>query len=100
MLGSTAEKSEKCGMDHILDAQNKGEISEDNVLYTVENISVGAIETTLCGSIEWGVVELVNNPKIQKKIYAELDTILGWKNLITESDTCNNKLPYLTAFVK
>lgn len=67
---------------------------------TVENISVGAIETTLCGSIEWGVVELVNNPKIQKKIYAELDTILGWKNLITESDTCNNKLPYLTAFVK
>lgn len=42
----------------------------------------------------------MNNPKIQKKIYAELDTILGKENLITESDTCNNKLPYLTAFVK
>lgn len=63
-------------------------------------LTAAAIETTLCGSIEWGVVELVNNPKIQKKIYAELYTILGKENLITESDTCNNKLPYLTAFVK
>lgn len=63
-------------------------------------LTAAAIETTLCGSIEWGVVELVNNPKIQKKIYAELYTILGKENLIRESDTCNNKLPYLTAFVK
>lgn len=30
----------KCAMDHILDAQNKGEINEDNVLYIVENINV------------------------------------------------------------
>lgn len=27
-------------MDHILDAQKKGEINEDNVLYIVENINV------------------------------------------------------------
>ncbi|CAM6039652.1 unnamed protein product [Sphagnum compactum] len=61
VLGPTAEKSEKCGMDHILDAQNKGEISEDNVLYTVENINVAAIETTLCGC--GGVGEQSYNPK-------------------------------------
>jgi len=30
----------KCAIDHILDAQKKGEISEDNVLYIVENINV------------------------------------------------------------
>ncbi|KAF7152355.1 hypothetical protein RHSIM_Rhsim01G0243600 [Rhododendron simsii] len=30
----------KCAMDHILDAQQKGEINEDNVLYIVENINV------------------------------------------------------------
>ena len=30
----------KCAVDHILDAQQKGEISEDNVLYIVENINV------------------------------------------------------------
>lgn len=31
---------DKCAIDHILDAQKKGEISEDNVLYIVENINV------------------------------------------------------------
>ena len=30
----------KCAVDHILDAQQKGEINEDNVLYIVENINV------------------------------------------------------------
>lgn len=30
----------KCAIDHILDAQQKGEINEDNVLYIVENINV------------------------------------------------------------
>jgi trans-cinnamate 4-monooxygenase len=96
---SPTEQVEKCGMDHILDAQSKGEINEDNVLYIVENINVAAIETTLW-SIEWGVAELVNNPEMQKRVRAELDDTLGKGNLITEPDTCNNKLPYLTAFVK
>ena len=30
----------KCAIDHILEAQAKGEINEDNVLYIVENINV------------------------------------------------------------
>lgn len=30
----------KCAIDHILEAQEKGEINEDNVLYIVENINV------------------------------------------------------------
>lgn len=37
---STSNASLKCAIDHILDAQNKGEINEDNVLYIVENINV------------------------------------------------------------
>lgn len=91
--------AEKCAIDHILEAQKKGEINEDNVLYIVENINVAAIETTLW-SIEWGVAELVNNPEIQTKIRTELDTVLGKGNLVSEPDTYNNKLPYLSAFVK
>ncbi|KAF7119674.1 hypothetical protein RHSIM_Rhsim13G0058900 [Rhododendron simsii] len=41
-LGSrkSMDSNGKCAMDHILDAQNKGEINEDNVLYIVENINV------------------------------------------------------------
>lgn len=58
-----------------------------------------AIETTLW-SIEWGVAELVNNPEMQARISKELDDILGKGNLVTEPDTYNNKLPYLSAFVK
>ncbi|GFS43729.1 cinnamate-4-hydroxylase [Actinidia rufa] len=40
-----------CAMDPIIDAQMKGEITEENGLYFVENINVAAIETTR----GWGV---------------------------------------------
>lgn len=42
-LGSTKSTNNeglKCAIDHILDAQKKGEINDDNVLYIVENINV------------------------------------------------------------
>ncbi|XP_022764876.1 trans-cinnamate 4-monooxygenase-like [Durio zibethinus] len=87
----------KCAIDHILDAQHKGEINEDNVLYIVENINVAAIETTLW-SIEWGIAELVNHPEIQKKLRNEMDTVLGPGVPVTEPDTY--KLPYLQAVIK
>lgn len=34
------KKEIKCAMDHILEAEQKGEINHDNVLYIVENINV------------------------------------------------------------
>ncbi|XP_008788521.1 trans-cinnamate 4-monooxygenase-like [Phoenix dactylifera] len=87
----------KCAIDHILDAEKKGEINEDNVLYIVENINVAAIETTLW-SIEWAIAELVNHPEIQQKLCKELDTVLGPGVQVTEPDT--HKLPYLQAVIK
>nr|AWY62817.1 cinnamate-4-hydroxylase [Ginkgo biloba]AWY62818.1 cinnamate-4-hydroxylase [Ginkgo biloba] len=99
-LASTKGSSslgEKCAIDHILDALDKGEINEDNVLYIVENINVAAIETTLW-SMEWGLAEIVNHPDIQQKIRKELDTVLGPGVEITEPDT--TRLPYLQAVVK
>ena len=33
----------KCAIDHILEAQQKGEINEDNVLYIIENINVAGM---------------------------------------------------------
>ncbi|XVE58911.1 hypothetical protein DITRI_Ditri05aG0000800 [Diplodiscus trichospermus] len=99
-LASTESRNNeglKCAIDHILDAQQKGEINEDNVLYIVENINVAAIETTLW-SIEWGIAELVNHPEIQKKVRHELDTVLGPGHQITEPDI--HKLPYLQAVIK
>uniref|UniRef100_A0AAT9PXG4 trans-cinnamate 4-monooxygenase n=1 Tax=Swertia mussotii TaxID=137888 RepID=A0AAT9PXG4_SWEMU len=87
----------KCAIDYILEAEQKGEINEDNVLFIVENINVAAIETTLW-SVEWGIAELVNNPHIQQKLRNELDTVLGPGVLVTEPDI--PKLPYLYAVVK
>ncbi|KAG9443243.1 hypothetical protein H6P81_014583 [Aristolochia fimbriata] len=87
----------KCAIDHILDAEKKGEINEDNVLYIVENINVAAIETTLW-SIEWAIAELVNHPEIQEKVRAEMDAVLGPGVQITEPDM--QRLPYLQAVIK
>ncbi|XP_027173857.1 trans-cinnamate 4-monooxygenase-like [Coffea eugenioides] len=94
---SMDSNSLKCAIDHILEAQQKGEINEDNVLYIVENINVAAIETTLW-SIEWGIAELVNHPQVQRKLRQEIDTVLGPGVQITEPDT--HKLQYLQAVVK
>ncbi|KAK9683980.1 hypothetical protein RND81_10G178900 [Saponaria officinalis] len=85
-----------CAVDHIIDAQMKGEITEENVLYIVENINVAAIETTLW-SMEWAIAELVNHPNIQHKIRVEIETKLKGQP-ITESNL--NQLLYLQATIK
>ncbi|KAK7269745.1 hypothetical protein RIF29_22480 [Crotalaria pallida] len=85
-----------CAIDHIIDAQMKGEISEENVLYIVENINVAAIETTLW-SMEWAIAELVNHPTVQNKIRDEISKVLK-DQPVTESNL--HQLPYLQATVK
>nr|AAD11427.1 cinnamate 4-hydroxylase [Mesembryanthemum crystallinum] len=85
-----------CAIDHIIEAQMKGEINAENVLYIVENINVAAIETTLW-SMEWALAELVNHPEIQKKIRHEIAMKLEGKP-VTESNL--EQLPYLQAVVK
>eukprot|EP01018_Ginkgo_biloba_P027591 Gb_16456 [translate_table: standard] len=91
------DKRHKCAIDHILDAEKKGEISAENVLYIVENINVAAIETTLW-SMEWGLAEIVNHPDVQKKVRMEVDRVLGKGVQVKEEDIEN--LPYLQAVVK
>ncbi|KAI3416734.1 uncharacterized protein J3R85_015190 [Psidium guajava] len=85
-----------CAIDYIIDAQTKGEISEANVLYIVENINVAAIETTLW-SMEWAIAELVNHPTVQHKIREEISAVLKGEP-VTESNL--DELPYLQATVK
>ena len=94
-----AENGEKhkisCAIDHIIDAEMKGEISKENVLYIVENINVAAIETTLW-SMEWAIAELVNHPHVQDKIRDEISDILKGRP-VAESNL--HELPYLQATV-
>ncbi|KAK9269719.1 hypothetical protein L1049_001497 [Liquidambar formosana] len=96
-MAANGEKHQiNCAIDHIIDAQIKGEISEENVLYIVENINVAAIETTLW-SMEWAIAELVNHPAVQRKIRDEISAVLKG-NPVTESNL--HELPYLQATVK
>ncbi|XP_048424993.1 trans-cinnamate 4-monooxygenase-like [Pyrus x bretschneideri] len=94
---ATTNEGLKCAIDHLLDAQHKGEINDENIYYILDNINGAAIDTTLW-SIEWGIVELVNHPEIQKKLSEELDAVLGRGVQITEPDV--QKLPYLQAVIK
>ncbi|KAG2667970.1 hypothetical protein I3760_15G138200, partial [Carya illinoinensis] len=97
IMAANGEKHKiSCAIDHIIDAQMKGEISEENVLYIVESINVAAIETTLW-SMEWAIAELVNNPTVQCKIRDEISTILKGQ-VVTETNL--HELPYLHATVK
>ncbi|KAK6122174.1 hypothetical protein DH2020_044085 [Rehmannia glutinosa] len=89
--------SSKCALDHFLEAGQKGEINEANILYIVENMNIAAIETTIW-ALEWAVAELINNPEVQTKLRAEIDTVLGPGVQVTEADT--HKLPYLQAVIK
>ncbi|KAK6145204.1 hypothetical protein DH2020_022024 [Rehmannia glutinosa] len=89
--------SSKCALDHFLEAGLKGEINEANILYIVENMNIAAIETTIW-ALEWAVAELINNPEVQTKLRAEIDTVLGPGVQVTEADT--HKLPYLQAVIK
>ncbi|GFP80526.1 trans-cinnamate 4-monooxygenase [Phtheirospermum japonicum] len=89
--------TQKCALDHFLEAGERGEINEANILYIVENMNIAAIETTVW-ALEWAVAELVNNPEVQTKLRAEIDTVLGPGVQVTEPDT--HKLPYLQAVIK
>ncbi|KAK4492124.1 hypothetical protein RD792_002921 [Penstemon davidsonii] len=93
----TERNGAKCAIDHFLEAQKKGEINDDNVLYIIENMNIAAIETTVW-ALEWAVAELVNNPDVQTKLRDEINTILGPGIQVTEADT--HKLPYLQAVIK
>ncbi|PKI59885.1 hypothetical protein CRG98_019767 [Punica granatum] len=97
LMAANGDKHQiSCAMDHVLDAQRRGEINEANVIYIVENINVAAIETTLW-SMEWAIAELVNHPRVQHNIREELKTVLKGEP-ITESNL--HELPYLQATVK
>lgn len=49
-------------------------------------------------TIEWGLAELINHPRVMKKATEEIDRVVGKNRILEESDIPN--LPYLQAIVK
>ena len=53
---------------------------------------------TMCTPIEWAISELLRHPRIMKKAQQELETIVGLRRQVEESDL--PKLEYLSMVVK
>ena len=58
---------------------------------------VGSIDTSAT-AIEWTISELLKNPRVMKKLQRELETVVGMKRKVGESDL--DKLKYLEMVVK
>lgn len=49
-------------------------------------------------SVEWGMAELIRNPRVQQKAQEELDRVIGLERVLSETDFSN--LPYLQCVAK
>ncbi|CAA3014889.1 cytochrome P450 93A3-like [Olea europaea var. sylvestris] len=61
------------------------------------DLFLGSTEETSV-ALQWALAELLNHPKALKKLQDEIDTTVGLKRLVEESDIPN--LPYLRAVIK
>ncbi|KAL8041236.1 hypothetical protein ABFX02_10G152700 [Erythranthe guttata] len=83
--------------DALLTLQKEYDLVEDTVIGLLwDMISAGMDTTTIV--VEWGMAEMVRNPRVQQKVQEELDRVVGKDRIMTESDIPN--LPYLQCMVK
>ena len=66
-------------------------------MWYVQDMIVAGSDTTAI-SVEWGMAELVKNPRVQQKAQEELDRVIGFERVMTEADFSN--LPYLQCVAK
>ncbi|KAE9605012.1 hypothetical protein Lal_00036803 [Lupinus albus] len=82
----------------IIDGSTIEGIDADTIIKaTTTALSLGATDTSSAIHI-WGICLLLNNPHALEKVKEEIDTHIGNKRFVTESDI--NNLTYLQAVVK
>ncbi|KAL7590316.1 hypothetical protein Lser_V15G38575 [Lactuca serriola] len=72
-------------------------VSRENIKAFILNLFVAGSDSSAL-TIEWGLAELINHPRVMKKATEEIDRVVGKKRILEESDIPN--LPYLQAIVK
>ncbi|KAL3691704.1 hypothetical protein R1sor_005355 [Riccia sorocarpa] len=72
-------------------------LTEMEMKAIILDVLFGGTETNAV-TVEWGLSELVRNPRVMEKAQAEMDSMVGKERLVEESDLPN--LPYLNAIVK
>nr|WCR39970.1 ferruginol synthase CYP2 [Scutellaria baicalensis]WCR39971.1 ferruginol synthase CYP3 [Scutellaria baicalensis] len=73
------------------------DITNDDIKHLLLDLFVGGSETNTT-SIEWIMSELILNPDKLAKLKHELNSVVGEKNQVQESDMA--RLPYLQAVIK
>ncbi|XP_022731118.1 7-ethoxycoumarin O-deethylase-like [Durio zibethinus] len=88
VLLSYKSNDKENGLERFSRAIIKGMLSE---------MFIAGTETT-SSTVEWGMTEILRQPRIHKKLLLELDQVVGKNRFVVESDI--PKLPYLQATVK
>ncbi|GAA0171002.1 oxygenase [Lithospermum erythrorhizon] len=84
----------------LLSSQNEGEgtkLNDIEIKALLLNMFTAGTDTS-SSTVEWGIAELIRNPKLLSQAQKELDGVVGPDRLPTESDLL--QLPFLTAIVK
>ncbi|VAH08714.1 unnamed protein product [Triticum turgidum subsp. durum] len=84
-------------VDALFTLREKYDLSDDTVFGLLWDMITAGMDTTVI-SVEWAMAELVRNPRVQKKLQEELDSVVGRDRVMSETDFQN--LPYLMAVVK
>ncbi|KZV47376.1 hypothetical protein F511_07790 [Dorcoceras hygrometricum] len=79
------------------DKSSEFKLTRENIKAFIFDIFAAGTDTSAV-TVEWALSELINHPNIMQKAVQEIDTILGNKKLVEESDIPN--LPYIQAIVK
>ncbi|KAI9093574.1 hypothetical protein K1719_027023 [Acacia pycnantha] len=76
---------------------DKYDLSEDTIIGLLWDMITAGMDTTAI-SVEWAMAELIKNPRVQQKAQEELDRVIGFERIVTESDF--SSLPYLQCVAK
>ncbi|XP_031490510.1 flavonoid 3'-monooxygenase-like [Nymphaea colorata] len=85
-------KDDPVGLDGL-----NGKLTDIDIKALLTDMFTAGTDTST-STVEWAIAELIQHPHIQKKVQAELDSIVGRDRLVKESDISN--LTYLQATVK
>ncbi|KAK4406668.1 cytochrome [Sesamum angolense] len=77
--------------------RNESELNRNDILHLLMDLFIAGTDTT-ANTVEWVMAELIHSPGKMSKARKELQTIIGGKGQVQESDI--SRLPYLQAVVK
>ena len=88
-------------LKEILRCQDKtssfyGKRGEESLMASIMDLFLGGIETT-AATLSWGILYMLHNPEVQKKVQNELDMVLDPQRQVTQD--YKSRLPYTCAVI-